>query len=455
MSKFLHGIEVQELDLGPRPISTSSASVIGLVGTAEVDEKKGLKANSPVLIPGSRKKVDDYFPVLERENLETLKKELEDKKKELKEKKDALDQATQALENLGENATKKQNDDANKEVTNTKKAVAAAEKSVSEAEDELTDPVKTFSGDNTIRHSLNGILEQTGAMIVVVRAESSSQDHIVSAIEALKSAESIVHQTPRLLIAPGFSHEKAIRDKLAEVATIQRGIAIVDGLDESNHAEVIKDNKSYNDPRMYMVYPKVKVSCGDDIVRIEPASARVAGVIVRSDTNRGYWFSPSNQNINGICGTEYPIDFALDNPNSAANQLNEGRVTTIIHQNGYRLWGNRSTTADPKWAFINVRRTADIINDSLLRAHLWAIDRNITKTYVEDVSEGVNAFLRQLRKIGAIINGKCWADPEINSWDQVVQGKVTFDFDFTPPYPAEHITFRSMMVNDYLEEVFS
>jgi len=70
------------------------------------------------------------------------------------------------------------------------------------------------------------------------------------------------------------------------------------------------------------------------------------------------------------------------------------------------------------------------------------------------VVEGVNAYLRYLKNIGAILGGQCWADPELNSPDQVEQGKVTFDFDFTPPYPAEHITFRSRMVNGYLTEIF-
>ena len=27
------------------------------------------------------------------------------------------------------------------------------------------------------------------------------------------------------------------------------------------------------------------------------------------------------------------------------------------------------------------------------------------------------------------------------------------NFDFTPPYPAEHIIFRSHLVDDYLEEI--
>ena len=94
-----------------------------------------------------------------------------------------------------------------------------------------------------------------------------------------------------------------------------------------------------------------------------------------------------------------------------------------------------------------------MINESLLRTHMWAVDRNITKTYIEDVLEGVNAYLRHLRTVGAIINGQAWADPELNTPDQIAQGKVYIDFDFTPPYPAEHITFRSHLVNDYLVEI--
>ena len=118
------------------------------------------------------------------------------------------------------------------------------------------------------------------------------------------------------------------------------------------------------------------------------------------------------------------------------------------------MWGNRTTSSDPKWAFLCVVRTADIINDSLLRAHLWAVDRGITKQYVNDVIEGVNAYLRNLVSLGAILGGTCWADPDLNTADQIADGKVYFDFDFTPVYPAEHIIFRSQLTNDYISEVF-
>ncbi|MRT32461.1 phage tail sheath family protein, partial [Xylella fastidiosa] len=78
---------------------------------------------------------------------------------------------------------------------------------------------------------------------------------------------------------------------------------------------------------------------------------------------------------------------------------NEKKIATIIRHDGYRLWGNRTLSSDPKWTYLCVVRIADIIADSLQAAHLWAVDRSITKTYASDVEEGVNAYLRRLKSL--------------------------------------------------------
>lgn len=95
-----------------------------------------------------------------------------------------------------------------------------------------------------------------------------------------------------------------------------------------------------------------------------------------------------------------------------------------------------------------------MVHEALLNAHLWAVDRNITKTYLEDIVEGVNFYLRHLVAVGAVLGGHCWVDPDLNTQDQISQGIVWVDFDFTPPYPAEHIVFRSHLVNDYIKNLF-
>jgi phage tail sheath protein FI len=320
----------------------------------------------------------------------------------------------------------------------------------------------------TLPSALAGIFAQIGALVVVVRvADGSDIDETKTAIiggvdaendhytgiQTLLAAQSSAHVTPRILIAPGFSQDITVCTHLLGIAEQLRAVVIADGTNTTD-TDAIAFRQQFGSARLYIVDPWVKVwGSNDNIEAIQPPSAYVAGLIAKSDQERGFWTSPSNQIINGIVGTARPIDFTLGHPNSRANILNENSIATIIQQNGYRLWGNRSCAADPKWTFLSVRRTADMIHESLLNTHLWAVDRNLSKTYIDDVLEGVNAYLRHLRTLGAIINGRAWADNDINSPDQLAQGKVTIDFDFTPPYPAEHIRFRSCLTNEYLTEV--
>lgn len=393
---FLHGVEVVEIDTGPRPIRTVRSSVIGIVGTAPNADATAFPLNTPVLIAGSR------------------------------------------------------------------------------AEAAKLDTVGTGLG--TLPGALEGIMDQIGAVVVVIRVEEGADEaetiaNVVGGVDAttgqyegvqaLLGAESVVGFAPRVLCAPGFTHQRLgatptanpVVSELIGIAERMRAVIIADGPNTTD-ADAITYSGDFGSARVYVVDPWVKVFRGGSIVT-EPASARVAGLIAKIDNDRGFWWSPSNQNVNGIIGTARPIDFKLGDANSRANLLNEQNVTTIIRQDGFRLWGNRTLSSDPKFAFLSVRRTADILNESLQRAHLWAVDRNITRTYVKDVEDGVNAYIRSLVDLGALLGGRCWADPDLNTAANITQGKIYFNFDFTPPYPAEHITFRSILTNDYIQEVFS
>lgn len=381
--EFLHGVNVIEVTSGAKAVRTAKSSVIGVIGTAPEADEQKFPLNKPVLIAGSLK--------------EAAK--------------------------LGKSGS--------------------------------------------LPSAINGIFSQIGATVVVIRVEESDpklkeeetlknviggvdeETGEYQGIEAFLSSESIVHVAPRILIAPQFTHQlpeidgvNPVVSALISIAEKLRAIIVADG-PNTNDEEAIKWRKSVGSSRVYVVDPWVKVFAGEE----KPASPFVAGLIAKIDSEQGFWHSPSNKEINGIVGTSRPIDFTLGDRSSRANHLNENEVTTIIHQNGYRLWGNRTCSNDSKWAFLSVRRTADLINDSLLRTHLWAVDRNITKTYIDDVIEGVNSYLANLKAQGAIISGKCYATSELNTPANIASGKVFFDFEFTPPYPAEQIIFRSHLVN--------
>jgi phage tail sheath protein FI len=75
------------------------------------------------------------------------------------------------------------------------------------------------------------------------------------------------------------------------------------------------------------------------------------------------------------------------------------------------------------------------------------------KNYLIDVTESVNAFLASLKSQGAILAGKCYANKELNTATNIAEGKVYFDFEFTPAYPAEQVTFRAYLNNESIESV--
>lgn len=320
----------------------------------------------------------------------------------------------------------------------------------------------------TLPKAIDDIFDQAGAMIVVIRVEEGADFNATKAnviggvqpdgsrtgLQALLDAKSIVKVTPKIIVAPGFTHDLAVATEMPAILERLGAIAFIDGPNTTD-ADAITYRENFGTKRFYHLDPWVKVFdtvTAGEIIR--PASARAAGIMVKSDDERGFWHSPSNREMFGILGTARPIDFELGDGNSTAEYLNENEVGTIIQEDGYRLWGNRTGSDDPKWAFLSVVRIADMINRSILVSHRWALDRNITKTYIDDVTEGVNNYLNNLKARGAILGGECWADPALNTADQICQGDVTFDFDFTPPFPAERIHFRSHLVKDYIEEIF-
>ena len=317
----------------------------------------------------------------------------------------------------------------------------------------------------TLPPAIDAIFDQYGAWVVVVRV-TAGQDKAATVtniigdltlhtgVKAWLDAESRVFATPRVLVAPGFTDEQAVVAEMLGVAEMLKAVVIADGPDTTD-AAAIDYRMNFGSERVYLVDPQVKIwDTMTNGYRFDPVSARVAGVIARSDNERGFWWSPSNREINGIVGTRRGIDLELGNAQSRANYLNEHDVATIVRKEGWRLWGNRSCSEDPKWQFLSVRRTADMIHEALQRSHLWAVDRNITKTYMEDVVMGVRSFINHLRVVGAVLGGDCWVDQELNTPESIADGRVYFDFDFTPPYPAERVSFRSHLTNQYIANLF-
>ena len=283
-------------------------------------------------------------------------------------------------------------------------------------------------------------------------------------VYALMSAQSVVGVTPNLILAPDLRTGEQVEGAdnplgraLETVAGRIRAIALIAG-PNTNHSDattVFAD--AYSDDRTYLIDPYVKISKGSDIVNRDP-TPYFAGVIVKNDASRqaGWAYSPSNKLISGILGTARPIDYIEGNANSHAQLLNNAGIATIINLGGgYRTWGNETPASGDRapWKFLNVRRTADVLYKAIQDEHLWAVDEGITPTYFEDVSEGVNAFIRGLISQRALIAGRCFPDQDLNTADNIALGRAYFNVEYTPIYPAQSVIFKVSLTTDALDSL--
>ena len=272
-------------------------------------------------------------------------------------------------------------------------------------------------------------------------------------LQALLDGKSRFNAQPRLLIAPQHSATQAVATAMDALAGKLRAIAIVDGPNTTDE-DALAYAKEFGSKRVFMVDPGVQQWDTVTSATIDsPASAFAAGLFAWTDSEYGFWASPSNKEFVGITGTTRPIEFLDGDETSRANLLNNANISTIIRDGGYRLWGNRTLSTDSKWAFVTRVRTVDIVMDAILAGHKWAVDRSITKTYVKDVTDGLEAFMRDLKNQGAVINFEVYADTVLNTASQLEQGKVYWNIRFTDVPPAENPIFRVEVTNQWLTEV--
>lgn len=468
---FLHGVEVLQIDTGARPIQTVRSSVIGLVGTAPDADATKFPLNTPVLVASRSEMAGLGTDGTLQQALDLIYDQA-----------GAVVVVVRVAEGADERAT----------ITNVVggingstgayegvHAFLAAENAVGFAprvliapgfshqrtsNGILTIPVTTQGSGYTTAPAVTIAAPPTGgaqATAVAVLGTGANAGKVVS-ITITNPGEGYTSNPTVTIGAPPSGSVQAVAGtptrgtvrsrvlaELLGIAQRLRAVIIADGPNTTD-ADAIQVADDFGSDRIYVIDPWVLVA-GEAV----PSSSAVAGLINRVDNERGFWWSPSNNEISGIEGTARAIDFALGDYTSRANLLNEQKIATIVREQGFRLWGNRTLSSEPLYAFLSVRRTADMINESILRGHLWAVDRCITATYLEEVQESVREYLRTLKARGAILGGDVWVDPEQNTPTSIANGQVVFDFEFTPPYPAERVTFRSHLVNSYVVDLFA
>ncbi|QTN99309.1 phage tail sheath subtilisin-like domain-containing protein [Brucella sp. 458] len=312
--------------------------------------------------------------------------------------------------------------------------------------------------------------EEEGATPEATMANLIGSAASMTGVHALSYALGHVGVEPDILLAPGHSAGRVdnaknpLADALQQVAEKLRAVAVLD-TGGPTREKSLEYRADFASRYCYLLDPFVRVSSGTDIVT-KPASPFAAGLIIKRDKEKGgpYW-SPSNQETLGILGTARPITYFDGEIDHEANLLNEAGIATFIPArlvqgiggqfaaNGRILWGNRTTSDDPLWKFINVVRTRATIEKTIIRSFRWANDDNLSVQLVTAVLRTLQEFLDELTVAGAILGGRAFWERATNTNASLRDGKLRVEFDAEEAPPLEDLIFGSRRNEQYFDNL--
>ena len=391
MSDFHHGVEIVEINDGTRVISTVSTAIIGMVCTASDADAATFPLNEPVLI------------------------------------------------------------------TSVQSAIAKAGKK------------------GTLAASLQAIADQAKPVIVVVRVAEGTGDDEEAALaqtisniigttdengkytglKALLTAEAVTGVKPRILGVPGLDSLE-VATALAPVCQKLRAFGYVSAWGCKTISDAMKYRENFGQRELMVIWPDfIAWDTTANASATAWATARALGLRAQIDQETGWHKTLSNVAVNGVTGISASVFWDLQEPGTDADLLNEAGVTTLIRNDGFKFWGNRTCSDDPLFLFENYTRTAQVIADTMAAGHAWAVDKPVTATLIRDIVDGINAKFRELKTAGYIVDATCWFDEEANTAETLKAGKLYIDYDYTPVPPLENLTLRQRITDKYLANLVS
>lgn len=306
----------------------------------------------------------------------------------------------------------------------------------------------------TLYKVLDGILDQADARVIVVRVSSNSEaeaqkTNVIAGVKALRKAAAVTGFRPNIIGAP----ELDVQDVTTEMVAVAEalGAFVYASCATEDDLEEVKTYRKNFGSRFLMLVDGDFTSFNDADESTGKAATigRILGARARLDDSIGPHKSISNTEILGVSGLSNPRSFGLLDKNSEANTINNADVTVLIRENGYRVWGNRTCSEDPIWAFEPTVRMSNLIKETIATSFLWAMDKPMHPSLMIDILMSINAKLSAYVAKGWLLGAEVRIDRQKVSTARVSSGIFAFDYEFTVPPPLENIE-----LNQYVSDKF-
>lgn len=210
------------------------------------------------------------------------------------------------------------------------------------------------------------------------------------------------------------------------------------GKPDQNTPQVVSKYAALYYPWLKILNPKTGVPL------LIPSGGHMAGIYARSDTNVGVHKDPANEVIDGIAELQLQINDqqqAILNPKGV-------NVLRYFKGAGNLVWGGRTTTNDPDWKYINVRRLFIFVEKSILRGTQWVVFENNDEPLWARVRRSISDFLTTLWRDGMLQGAKkeqayfVKCDRTTMTQADIDNGRLICVIGIAPVKPAEFVIFR-------------
>jgi phage tail sheath protein FI len=221
---------------------------------------------------------------------------------------------------------------------------------------------------------------------------------------------------------------------------------------QSTALDWISSRLTVRGPNAVAYFPRIRIAdpLNDFRLRSVPPSGAVAGVIARTDAQRGVWKAPAGTDagIRGVAQLEYVLS---DAENGVLNPLglNCLRAKPVY---GTIVWGARTLDgADAlasQWKYLPVRRLALVIEESLFRGTQWAVFEPNDEGLWAQLRLNVQSYLHGLFRQGAFQGTKpaeaylVKCDAQTTTETDRSLGRVNILVGFAPLRPAEFVVIQ-------------
>jgi uncharacterized protein len=194
----------------------------------------------------------------------------------------------------------------------------------------------------------------------------------------------------------------------------------------------------------WVVITDPTAAAGTQATLTKPPSGHIAGVMARSDNQRGVHKAPANEPVRGAIDLAYALN---DNEQGALNQKNINALRVFPGQPPL-VWGARTLTDGTPWRYVNVRRLFSFVEDSILDGVRWAVFEPNNTGLWKGLERSIVEFLTRVWQSGALF-GRTAAeafyvkiDEELNPPDVRARGEVIVEIGMAPVRPSEYVVVR-------------